>query len=102
MSGGLRPQGHLEPELGTGQCPGGSEPCRCCLSLAAQLRLARPSGGSGFWGRSAPLGLPQPALCPPPAPSPHPPSPEPDLPHAGRFLAQQPPSSRAQALEGSQ
>ena len=63
MSGGLRPQGHLEPELGTGQCPGGSEPCRCCLSLAAQLRLARPSGGSGFWGRSVPLGLPQPALC---------------------------------------
>lgn len=51
---------------------GGSEPCRCqAWSLAAQLRLARPSGGSAP-GRLASLGLP-PARTPPafqPAPPP--------------------------------
>lgn len=66
---------------GRAGCPGGSEPCRCSLSLAAQLRLARPSGGSGLWGRLAPLGLPQPA--------PHPPQPAPRQPKA------RPPTSRA-------
>lgn len=69
-------------------CPGGSEPCRGCLSLAAQLRLARPSGGSGLWGRLAPLGLPQPA--------PHPPQPAPHLPPARTPPAKaRPPMSRA-------
>ena len=54
--------------------------------MAAQLRLARPSGGSGFWGRSAPLGLPQPAFCPPPAPT---------LPTPARTPPARSPTSRA-------